>query len=158
MLQASQELHKYFQDCKDVLSRILEKQNSMSDELGRDGASVSALQRKHTNFLQDLHSLQGHGEAGQGQAGVPEFQHGDTHQDGGARARDAVGDGAADQEQDQPESVFQHGDFHRDSGVMADGAQGQAGHTVSDTRQHTAAVEPGRGKRNRVKTVKFWNK
>merc|ERR1711962_1046282 len=33
MLQASQELHKYFHDCKDVLSRILEKQNSMSDEL-----------------------------------------------------------------------------------------------------------------------------
>merc|ERR1719430_1954413 len=58
MLQASQELHKYFHDCKDVLSRILEKQNAMSDELGRDGASVSALQRKHQNFLQDLHSLQ----------------------------------------------------------------------------------------------------
>merc|ERR1712242_488690 len=58
MLQASRELHKYFHDCKDVLSRILEKQNSMSDELGRDGATVSALQRKHQNFLQDLHSLQ----------------------------------------------------------------------------------------------------
>merc|ERR1712012_596010 len=63
MLQASQELHKYFHDCKDVLSRILEKQNSMSDELGRDGASVSALQRKHQNFLQDLHSLQSQVEA-----------------------------------------------------------------------------------------------
>lgn len=63
MLQASRELHKYFHDCKDVLSRILEKQNSMSDELGRDGASVSALQRKHQNFLQDLHSLQSQVEA-----------------------------------------------------------------------------------------------
>merc|ERR1711971_975546 len=63
MLQASQELHKYFHDCKDVLSRILEKENSMSDELGRDGASVSALQRKHQNFLQDLHSLQSQVEA-----------------------------------------------------------------------------------------------
>merc|ERR1711899_714698 len=63
MLQASQELHKCFHDCKDVLSRILEKQNSMSDELGRDGASVSALQRKHQNFLQDLHSLQSQVEA-----------------------------------------------------------------------------------------------
>merc|ERR1719297_515917 len=63
MLQASQELHKYFHDCKDVLSRILEKQNSMSDELGRDGASVSALQRKDQNFLQDLHSLQSQVEA-----------------------------------------------------------------------------------------------
>merc|ERR1711971_967056 len=63
MLQASRELHKYFHDCKDVLSRILEKQNSMSDELGRDGASVSMLQRKHQNFLQDLHSLQSQVEA-----------------------------------------------------------------------------------------------
>ena len=58
MLEASRELHKYFHDCKDVLSRILEKQNSMSDELGRDGATVSMLQRKHHNFLQDLMSLQ----------------------------------------------------------------------------------------------------
>ena len=58
MLEASRELHKYFHDCKDVLSRILEKQISMSDELGRDGATVSMLQRKHHNFLQDLMSLQ----------------------------------------------------------------------------------------------------
>merc|ERR1719391_1063426 len=58
MLEASRELHKYFHGCKDVLSRILEKQNSMSDELGRDGATVSMLQRKHQNFLQDLSSLQ----------------------------------------------------------------------------------------------------
>merc|ERR1712158_271920 len=63
MLEASRELHKYFHDCKDVLSRILEKQNSMSDELGRDGATVSMLQRKHQNFLQDLHSLQSQVEA-----------------------------------------------------------------------------------------------
>merc|ERR1719277_663906 len=58
MLEASKELHKYFHDCKDVLSRILEKQNSMPDELGRDSGSVSALQRKHTNFIQDLQGLQ----------------------------------------------------------------------------------------------------
>merc|ERR1712128_265732 len=30
----------------------------MGDELGRDGASVSMLQRKHQNFLQDLSTLQ----------------------------------------------------------------------------------------------------
>ncbi|XP_027207979.2 spectrin beta chain isoform X6 [Penaeus vannamei] len=54
MLAASWELHKFFHDCKDVLSRILEKQNSISDELGRDAGSVSALQRKHQNFVQDL--------------------------------------------------------------------------------------------------------
>ena len=58
MLEASRQLHRYFHDCKDVLGRILEKQNSMSDELGRDSGSVSALQRKHTNFIQDLQSLQ----------------------------------------------------------------------------------------------------
>ena len=63
MLEASRELHKYFHDCKDVLSRILEKQNSMSDKLGRDGASVSILQRKHQNFLQDLSTLQSQFEA-----------------------------------------------------------------------------------------------
>lgn len=58
MLQASRELHKFFHDCKDVLGRILEKHHSMSDELGRDAGSVSALQRKHQTFLQDLMTLQ----------------------------------------------------------------------------------------------------
>ena len=58
MLEASRQLHKYFHDCKDVLGRILEKQNSMPDEVGRDTGSVSALQRKHTNFIQDLQGLQ----------------------------------------------------------------------------------------------------
>ncbi|XP_031340311.1 spectrin beta chain isoform X2 [Photinus pyralis] len=58
MLAASRELHKFFHDCKDVLGRILEKQVAMSDELGRDAGSVSTLQRKHINFLQDLQTLQ----------------------------------------------------------------------------------------------------
>lgn len=52
MLSASRELHKFFHDCKDVLGRIVEKQNTLSDELGRDAGSVSALQRKHQNFVQ----------------------------------------------------------------------------------------------------------
>lgn len=52
MLAASRELHKFFHDCKDVLGRIVEKQNTLSDELGRDAGSVSALQRKHQNFIQ----------------------------------------------------------------------------------------------------------
>lgn len=58
MLAASRELHKFFHDCKDVLSRILEKQNGVSDELGRDAGSVSTLQRKHQNFVTDLMTLQ----------------------------------------------------------------------------------------------------
>ncbi|XP_055390536.1 spectrin beta chain isoform X2 [Condylostylus longicornis] len=57
MLEASRELHKFFHDCKDVLSRIIEKQHGVSDELGRDAGSVSALQRKHNNFMQDLMTL-----------------------------------------------------------------------------------------------------
>uniref|UniRef100_T1HWC3 Spectrin beta chain n=1 Tax=Rhodnius prolixus TaxID=13249 RepID=T1HWC3_RHOPR len=58
MLEASRELHKFFHDCKDVLGRIYEKQHAMSDELGRDAGSVSTLQRKHQNFIQDLQTLQ----------------------------------------------------------------------------------------------------
>lgn len=57
MLEASRELHKFFHDCKDVLGRILEKQHGMSEELGRDAGQVSALQRKHHTFLQDLQTL-----------------------------------------------------------------------------------------------------
>ena len=75
--------------------------------------------------------------------------------------RDALGDGAADQEQDQPAGMGQHGDIRRDSGVMADGTQGQAGQTEGDTvdtREHNVAVEPVRGKRNRIKTAHFWNR
>lgn len=58
MLAASRELHKFFHDCKDVLSRISEKQVALPDEVGRDAVSVSALQRKHTQFMQDLLTLQ----------------------------------------------------------------------------------------------------
>lgn len=57
MLAASRELHKFFHDCKDVLGRIIEKQHGVSDELGRDAGSVSTLQRKHHNFIQDLMTL-----------------------------------------------------------------------------------------------------
>ncbi|XP_054154264.1 spectrin beta chain-like isoform X2 [Oppia nitens] len=58
MLTASWELHKYFHDCKDVFGRIVEKQNSMSDELGRDAVSVSSLLRKQANFEHDLQTLE----------------------------------------------------------------------------------------------------
>jgi len=57
MLAASRELHKFFHDCKDVLGRISEKANAVPDEVGRDAGSVSALQRKHVQFLQDLQTL-----------------------------------------------------------------------------------------------------
>lgn len=60
MLSASRELHKYFHDCKDILGRILEKQNALSNELGRDAGTVHTLVRKHQNFLQDLQTLESH--------------------------------------------------------------------------------------------------
>jgi len=57
MLVASRELHKFFHDCKDMISRIAEKSHEMSEDLGRDAGSVHTLQRKHQSFLQDLHTL-----------------------------------------------------------------------------------------------------
>ncbi|XP_055345534.1 spectrin beta chain-like isoform X2 [Paramacrobiotus metropolitanus] len=54
LLAASYELHKFFWDCKDLLSRIHEKMNSIVDDLGRDAGSVSAQQRKHASFQNDL--------------------------------------------------------------------------------------------------------
>lgn len=59
MLTSSWELHKFFHDCKDILGRIGEKSNSMSEELGRDAVSVSNLLRKHGNFEHDLQTLKG---------------------------------------------------------------------------------------------------
>jgi len=57
VLKASWELQKYFYDCKDTHSRIVEKEKSMSDEYGRDSASVSNLKRKHALFENDLATI-----------------------------------------------------------------------------------------------------
>lgn len=51
MLETSRMLHKFFHDCRDCLSRILEKNHSIPEDLGRDSSSVGALKRKHQNFL-----------------------------------------------------------------------------------------------------------
>ncbi|XP_067941733.1 spectrin beta chain-like isoform X2 [Watersipora subatra] len=53
-LNASWKLHRFFHDCRETLDRILEKQNSIPEELGRDVNSVEALQRKHETFENDL--------------------------------------------------------------------------------------------------------
>jgi len=58
MLDASRKLHKFFHDCRDVLSRIMEKTHGIPEDLGRDASSVSTLQRRHQNFLTDLQSLE----------------------------------------------------------------------------------------------------
>ncbi|XP_071963526.1 spectrin beta chain-like isoform X2 [Antedon mediterranea] len=57
MLAASYELHKFHHDAKETLGRIQEKQNSMSEDLGKDGNTVTALQRKHEAFETDLKAL-----------------------------------------------------------------------------------------------------
>ncbi|XP_022245252.1 spectrin beta chain-like isoform X3 [Limulus polyphemus] len=58
MLAASWQLQRFFHDCKDVYGRIVEKQNAISDELGRDAVSVSNLQRKHASFEHDLQTIE----------------------------------------------------------------------------------------------------
>lgn len=57
MLEASRQMHKFFHDCRDCLSRILEKTHSMPDELGRDSSSTNGLLRKHQNFLKDIDAI-----------------------------------------------------------------------------------------------------
>jgi len=57
MLEAARELHKYFHDCKEVLAMIYEKQNLLTDDLGRDRASVRNLKRNLQSFEADLAPL-----------------------------------------------------------------------------------------------------
>ncbi|TKR87947.1 hypothetical protein L596_012272 [Steinernema carpocapsae] len=57
MLQASLQLHKFFHDCRDCLSRIMEKTHALPEDLGRDSSSVGALSRKHFNFLKDIDAI-----------------------------------------------------------------------------------------------------
>lgn len=57
ILEASRQMHKFFHDCRDCLSRIIEKKHSMPEDLGRDSSSVNALSRKHQNFLKDIEAI-----------------------------------------------------------------------------------------------------
>ncbi|CAD6199906.1 unnamed protein product [Caenorhabditis auriculariae] len=57
ILEASRLLHKFFHDCRDCLSRIMEKTHAMPEDLGRDSSSVGALSRKHHNFLKDIAAI-----------------------------------------------------------------------------------------------------
>jgi len=57
VLKASWELQKYFYDCKDTHSRIVEKEKSLDSDLGRDSVSVSNLKRKHGLFENDLATI-----------------------------------------------------------------------------------------------------
>ena len=57
MLEAARELHKFFYDAKEVLAMIQEKENLLTDDLGRDLNSLHQLQVRHQGFEADLAPL-----------------------------------------------------------------------------------------------------
>uniref|UniRef100_A0AAR2M232 Spectrin beta chain n=1 Tax=Pygocentrus nattereri TaxID=42514 RepID=A0AAR2M232_PYGNA len=57
ILAASYELHKFYHDAKEILSRILDKHKMLPEELGRDQNTVETLQRMHTTFEHDIQAL-----------------------------------------------------------------------------------------------------
>jgi len=66
-LNAAHEMHRYFQEAKLTLVMIEEKDESLTEDLGRDQQSVLALQRLHKAFEADLQPL------GQKVEGIQEF-------------------------------------------------------------------------------------
>lgn len=57
MLEAARELHKFFYEAKEVLAMIHEKENLLTDDLGRDLNSLHQLQVVHQGFEADLAPL-----------------------------------------------------------------------------------------------------
>jgi spectrin beta len=57
MLAASYELFKFYNDCKETLDRIHEKEVLMPDEVGDDARTTAALQRRHQTYEQELIAL-----------------------------------------------------------------------------------------------------
>uniref|UniRef100_UPI003AAF66A3 spectrin beta chain, non-erythrocytic 1 isoform X4 n=1 Tax=Centroberyx gerrardi TaxID=166262 RepID=UPI003AAF66A3 len=57
ILAASFELHKFYHDAKEILSRVLDKQKKLPEEMGRDQNTVETLQRMHTTFEHDIQAL-----------------------------------------------------------------------------------------------------
>ncbi|KAM6956795.1 spectrin beta chain, non-erythrocytic 1-like isoform 2-T2 [Aplochiton taeniatus] len=57
ILSASFELHKFYHDAREILSRILDKHKKLPEELGRDQNTVETLQRMHTTFEHDIQAL-----------------------------------------------------------------------------------------------------
>uniref|UniRef100_A0A8D3E8Z1 Spectrin beta chain n=1 Tax=Scophthalmus maximus TaxID=52904 RepID=A0A8D3E8Z1_SCOMX len=57
ILAASYELHKFYHDAKEILTRILDKHKKLPEELGRDQNTVETLQRMHTTFEHDIQAL-----------------------------------------------------------------------------------------------------
>jgi spectrin beta len=57
MLAASYELFKFYNDCRETLERIREKEVLIPDEIGRDAQSTAALQRRHIVYEHELVAL-----------------------------------------------------------------------------------------------------
>lgn len=57
-LKAAGEIHRFHRDVADALSRINDKDATISDDLGRDLNSVLTLIRKHEGFENDLVALE----------------------------------------------------------------------------------------------------
>ncbi|XP_078720706.1 spectrin beta chain, non-erythrocytic 1-like isoform X1 [Lampetra fluviatilis] len=57
VLAASFELHRFLQQAREVLGRVTEKHQQLSDDLGRDQHSVESLQRVHAAFEHDIQTL-----------------------------------------------------------------------------------------------------
>ena len=58
-LASAAEIHRFNRDLNELIARIQEKDAALSlEDLGRDLASVQALQRKHEGFERDLLALE----------------------------------------------------------------------------------------------------
>jgi spectrin beta len=57
-LAVAREIHTFDRDSADVKERVQEKETSLSDDYGRDLASVQGLQRRHEGFERDLAALE----------------------------------------------------------------------------------------------------
>lgn len=56
-LAASNKLHEFLDDCRETHAKIVEKLNSLSEDVGRDAASVAMARRKHETYVADLQPL-----------------------------------------------------------------------------------------------------
>ena len=58
-LASAAEIHRFNRDLNELITRVQEKEATLSlEDLGRDMASVQALQRKHEGFERDLLALE----------------------------------------------------------------------------------------------------
>lgn len=56
-LAAAHEIHKFNRDAKEVKGRVITKENSVPQELGRSIAVVQVLQRKHEAFEREIAAI-----------------------------------------------------------------------------------------------------